>query len=289
MIKIMTDAAADIDQQTAKELEIEVLPFIINLDGESIVADVHLTPDAFYDKVRAAAEIPTTSQMSPEDVEAVYRRLCSGGNSVIHIAMSANGSGIYNTSCMVAQMLQEEGLDITVIDSAMFAFAIGRAAVQAARMAKAGKSKEEIIAYVTGVYDRDTAYFVVDDLTYLKKGGRIKATTMAVSALLDIKPILMIKDGLVEAYQKVRGLKKAMAILCGYAEERMDMSGESEVILLHSDAEDKVAVLKAMVEERVKPDKITVVKIGPIITAHAGLGLVGIYFKHKESYKNYVS
>ncbi len=287
MIKIMADAAADIPKELAEEWDIEILPFMIYLGDKAVKADVNLAPETFYTMLEESGCVPTTSQMSPADVEKVYRRLCENGDSVIHITMSANGSGIYNTSRMVAEQLNDEGFDITVIDSTMFAYVIGYTVVEAAKMAKAGKSKEEIVRYVNEVYHRDTAYFVVDDLTFLKKGGRIKATTMAISSLLDIKPILNINDGLVEAYKKVRGLKRAMATLAAYAEERMDCPEENEVVLLHSNAPDKVEILKAMVEERVHPKKITVVKIGPIIASHAGLGLMGIYFKHKQPYESY--
>lgn len=154
-------------------------------------------------------------------------------------------------------------------------------------MAKAGKGKEEILAYLEETYHRDTAYFVVDDLTYLKKGGRIKATSMVVGNLLDIKPILNINGGLVEAYKKVRGLKRAMAILVDYAEERMEKPEENEIILLHSKAPDKVEILEKMLEERLHPKKIVVRQIGPIITSHAGCGVTGIYFKHQKPYESY--
>lgn len=287
MIRIMADTAADIPKELAEQYDIEILPFMIFLGEKSVLADKDLAPETFYTMLEESGCIPTTSQVSPEEVEKRYRRLGENGDSIIHITMSANGSGIYNTSCLVASQLKEEGFDITVIDSTMFAYAIGYAVVEAAKMAKAGCSKEEIIAYVTEVYHRDTAYFVVDDLTFLKKGGRIKATTMAISTILDIKPILNINSGLVEAYQKVRGLKRAMAKLASYAAERMENPEENEVILLHSNAPDKVEILKKMVEETVRPKSIWVGKIGPIITSHAGEGLMGIYFKHKKPYESY--
>lgn len=287
MIRMMTDAAADILPEEARELGIEILPFMIHLGDQTIRADMDLEPEDYYAMLRETSEIPTTSQMSPADVEEVYRRLGKDGDSIIHVTMSGNGSGIYNTSCLVAEQLKGEGFDITVLDSAKFAYVIGRPVVQAAKMAKDGGTKEEILAYLEESYNRDTAYFVVDDLTFLKKGGRIKATTMAVGTLLDIKPILTISDGLVEAYKKVRGLKKAMSVLLGYAEERMENPEENEVILLHSDAMDKVEILSQMLEEKLHPGKITVRKIGPIISSHAGLGLIGIYFKHKQPYGTY--
>ena len=287
MIKLMVDRAADIEPEVAERYDIRVLPFMIMLDGESIVAGKDFDVQEFYEKVRKSESVPTTSQMSPEDVEQMFREI-GKENQIIYVSISANGSGINNTANMVAnQLIEEEGFDITVINSEMYTMVIGYPVIVAAEMAKSGAGKQEIIDYLNEVYKRDTAYFVVDDLTFLKKGGRIKATTMARSALLDIKPILMIRDGLVEAYKKVRGLKKAMSILVGYVEERMENPEENEVMILDTDAPDKVAIVEQMLKERVKPGKITYCHIGPVITAHAGVGLIGVYFKHKKPYTEY--
>ena len=286
MIKIVTDSAADIPKSIAEELDIEILPFMINIDGKQIVADKNLTPQEFYKMVENCVEIPSTSQMSPADLEDIYRKI-GAENTIIHITMSARGSGINNTSNLVAAQLNDEGFDITVIDSGKFTMIIGDTVIKAAKMARSGASKQEIIDFTNENYARDTAYFLVDDLTFLKKGGRIKATTMAISKVLDIKPILFINDGLVEATRKVRGLKKSLSVLVDFIEERMENPEENEVMILDSDAPDKVEVIEEMIRERIKPKTITYAKIGPVITCHAGPGLVGVYFKHKKPYTEY--
>ena len=286
MIKIVTESAADIPKSIAEELDIEILPFMINIDGKQIVADKNLTPQEFYKMVENCVEIPSTSQMSPADLEDIYRKI-GAENTIIHITMSARGSGINNTSNLVAAQLNDEGFDITVIDSGKFTMIIGDTVIKAAKMARSGASKQEIIDFANENYARDTAYFLVDDLTFLKKGGRIKATTMAISKVLDIKPILFINDGLVEATRKVRGLKKSLSVLVDFIEERMENPEENEVMILDSDAPDKVEVIEEMIRERIKPKAITYAKIGPVITCHAGPGLVGVYFKHKKPYTEY--
>lgn len=286
MTKIVTDSAADIPKSIAEELDIEILPFMINIDGKQIVADKNLTPQEFYKMVENCVEIPSTSQMSPADLEDIYRKI-GAENTIIHITMSARGSGINNTSNLVAAQLNDEGFDITVIDSGKFTMIIGDTVIKAAKMARSGASKQEIIDFTNENYARDTAYFLVDDLTFLKKGGRIKATTMAISKVLDIKPILFINDGLVEATRKVRGLKKSLSVLVDFIEERMENPEENEVMILDSDAPDKVEVIEEMIRERIKPKAITYAKIGPVITCHAGPGLVGVYFKHKKPYTEY--
>ena len=286
MIKLVTDMAADIPKSVAEELDIKVLPFMIHIDGKQILADINLSPEEFYDIVESSEEIPTTSQMSPADVEELYRSV-GKENTIIHITISSKGSGINNTCNLVANQLNEEGFDITVIDSTMFAYVIGKVVVEAAKMAKNGASKQEIIDFAEESFERDTAYFLVDDLTFLRKGGRIKATAMVISKVLDIKPILNINDGLVEAFKKVRGTKKALNTLVDYIEERMDNPSENEVIILDSNAPDKVEIVEQLLRERVKPKDIKYAKIGPIITSHAGTGLVGVFFKHKKSYTEY--
>ena len=286
MIKIVTDSAADIPKSIAEELDIEILPFMINIDGKQIVADKNLTPQEFYKMVENCVEIPSTSHMSPADLEDIYRKI-GAEYSIIHITMSARGSGINNTSNIVAAQLNDEGFDITVIDSGKFTMIIGDTVIKTAKMARSGASKQEIIDFANENYARDTAYFLVDDLTFLKKGGRIKATTMAISKVLDIKPILFINDGLVEATRKVRGLKKSLSVLVDFIEERMENPEENEVMILDSDAPDKVEAIEEMIRERIKPKAITYAKIGPVITCHAGPGLVGVYFKHKKPYTEY--
>ncbi len=286
MIRIMTDAAADIPKAVCKELSIEVLPFMVHFSDKSIRADVDLAPQEYWQMLKESGEVPTTSQMSPADLEDVYRKLGTD-DPIIYISISSKGSGTYNTACMVAEQLKDEGFDITVVDSTMFSYVIGRPAVEAAKMAQRGASKEEILAYLKEEYRRDTAYFMVDDLTFLKKGGRIKATTMAIGTMLDIKPILNINDGLVEAYRKVRGTKKALAALADYAVERMDDPENNEVIVLHIDAKESAELLCNMVEDKVHPNKVSLMEVGPIISSHAGLGVVGIYFKHAKPYETY--
>ncbi len=106
---------------------------------------------------------------------------------------------------------------------------------------------------------------------------------MAISKVLDIKPILAINDGLVEALLKVRGLKKAFSTLVDFIEERMDDPENNELTILHSDALHKVEIVEAMARERVKPAKIVVREIGPVITSHAGTGLVGVYFNAQKA------
>lgn len=280
MVKIMTDMSADITKEQAERYGIKVLPFYINCGDESILADIDYTPKMFYEKFKAQTEMPSTSQATPDILENMYREL-GKENEIIHITIPANSSGIVNTARMIAGELQEEGFNITIIDSSMYSYGIGANVVEAAQMAEDGASKEKIVAFLKERFEKDKVYFIVDDLTTLKKGGRIKATTMVVSSVLDIKPILWSNDGMVEAFAKVKGLKRAIAKIVDHVEENILDPENAEIYVLHAEAPDKAEILKAMLEERISPKSVSIAEVGPIITCHAGLGVFGLYFKHK--------
>lgn len=286
MIKIMTDLSADVPKLLAERHNIAVLPFYINAGERSILAGQDYTPQMFYEEFGECEEMPSTSQATPGILEDMYRE-CGKDEPIIHITIPANGSGIVNTARMVsARLNEEEGFDITVVDSSLYSYAIGANVIDAAKMAESGASKEEIIGFLKERFENDKVYFIVDDLKYLRKGGRIKATTMVVSQVLDIKPILWSNDGLVEAFAKVRGIKRAVAKLVDCVEENIDDAENAVVYVMHANAPEKAELLSRMIEERVHPGKIVLNDVGPIITCHAGPGVFGVYFRHKKQEKN---
>ncbi len=281
MIKIMTDLSADLTKEMAEEYGIAVLPFYINCGEESILADINYTADMFYEKFNSLDEIPGTSQATPGILEDMYREL-GKDNQIIHITIPGNSSGIVNTARNISQQLiEEEGFDITIVESSMYSFGTGINVIEAAKMAQNGAEKNEILDYLNERFEKDRVYFIVDDLKYLQKGGRIKATTMVVSKVLDIKPILWSNDGMVEAFDKVKGLKRAISKMVDIAAEKIDDAENATVYVMHADAEKSAEIVAEMIKTKVNPKAIELGKVGPIITCHAGVGVFGIYFKHK--------
>ena len=168
----------------------------------------------------------------------------------------------------------------------MYSYGIGANVVAAAEMARDGATKEEILAFLKERFENDKVYFIVDDLKFLQKGGRIKATTMVISKVLDIKPILYSNDGLVEAFAKVRGIKKAIAKIVDLTEEKIDDAENATVYVMHANAPERAEITAKMIEERIHPAKIVFCEVGPVITCHAGPGVFGVYFRHKKQEKN---
>ena len=279
MIKIMTDLSADITREESERLNIAVLPFYINFGEESVLADIDYTPQMFYEKFKTSKEPPRTSQATPEILENMYREL-GKEQTIIHITIPANSSGIVNTARLISSQLnEEEGFDITVIDSSMYSYGIGANVVKAAEMAKDGASKDEICSFLKERFEKDKVYFIVDDLKNLQRGGRIRATTMVISEVLDIKPILWSNDGMVEAFAKVRGLKKAISKIVDIVEEKI--ADGANVCVLHADALSSAETMSRLIEERIGAGRTYIREVGPIITCHAGVGVFGLYFEHK--------
>lgn len=283
MIKFITDISADIPREVVKSRNLTVLPFYIITDNdESFLADIDYTPQMFYDKLKTLQEIPKTNQTPPDIIEDTYRSLGRDAE-IIHVTISAAGSGVVNSARIIANRLnEEEGFDITIVDSRTYSMGIGHHVLKAMDMADAGKTKAEIVEYLEKVYARDMVYFTVDDLTFLKKGGRIKATTAVIAKALDIKPILRNNDGLVEVFDKVRGTKKSISRLVDLAVEQMADPESGEIYILQSECPEKVELMKKLLNERLHPAKITVYDVGSIITCHAGTNVIGIFFEQKE-------
>ena len=149
MVRIITDISADIPKEFIEEHKVEILPFYINFSNESILADKDYEPQMFYKKLKETDEIPSTSQCTPDIVEQIFRKASEGGASVIYASIPARGSGVVNTANMIAKELNEnEGFDITVVESKGYSMGTGKPVMNAVLMAEDGKSKEEIIAYL---------------------------------------------------------------------------------------------------------------------------------------------
>ncbi len=284
MIKIIADISSDIPKKVANERGIAVMPFYITMDNdESVLAGIDYEPEMFYEKLKTLKEIPKTGQTPPPVIEEFYRA-AGKENQIIHITISGAATGTVNNAYRIAKQLnEEEGFDITVVDSRTFSMANGYHILCADDMAKEGKSKEEIVEYLEKAYARDTVYFTVDDLTFLKKGGRIKATTAGIAAALDIKPICHSADGLVEVFAKVRGMKKAISKMVEVAEKNMKDPKGGDFVILASECPEKVEYMKKLVSERLGTDKVSVYPIGPVITCHAGTNVLGMFFEQKDS------
>ena len=275
MIRVVTDSVSDIPKELAAELNIEVLPLIVNFGEKSYRDGVDLTSEDFFQLMKETSILPTTSQVAPGDFIRVFEDNIQKGNSVIVILISSQLSGTFS-SAVAARKIVERG-DIEIIDSQGVTFGQGLIVVEAARMAKKGCGKEEILKRVLYMKDHMQYKFVLDTLEYLHKGGRLSATSAFVGNLLNIKPILTVKDGKLVLEDKVRGRKKALKWLTDWIESNnIDLSNQT-IGINHSNDEAFAHELIEIIKHKYEVKEIITSKVGCVVGTHAGPGAVAMY------------
>ena len=280
-IKIITDSAADIPAELAQKYNITVLPLCVVIDGKVYYEGRDFTPREYYKRMSELKEIPTTSMVPAEMLRQEFEKNLTEYDKQIYITISAKSSGGYQAAHLMKTQLEEETgkpSNITILDSKSFTMVYGRIVIKMAQMAADGCSYDEIINFFNTEMPKSTAFFMVDDLIHLKKGGRINPGVAILGTLLNIKPILTINDGLVDAYKKERGKNRALENMVNYAIEQMSDPSENEIWIANGYAEEDCAVVTEKLKAKITPKSISHCEIGCVIGTHAGPGLVGIIF-----------
>ncbi len=281
-IKIICDSAADIPVDVAENLGIRVLPLWYTFDGENYLADgIDMTKTEFFNKMREEKVLPKTSQVTaPQWEEAFREEIANGADSILCFTMSSAASG----TCQSANIAKNEILadnpdaDITIIDSMALSFTYGLAITKVAPMVNEGKTVEEIIAEYERIMSKEVYFFLVEDLEFLKKGGRINLATLALANIMDIKPVLTLRDGLVVSCDKIRGGKRLYdKFMQMYKDKGYVLEGK-DIFVVHSLTEDKKESFVEAAKEAFNPASVTVLELGSTIGAHAGPGLSAVVY-----------
>jgi len=277
-IRIVADSTADIPQELREELGIVMVPLKVHFGQDVYLDAVTITTDEFYAKLEASSQLPTTSQPSPNDFIEVYNGILeeTPDAQILSFHLSSEMSGTYQ-SAVLAESLIEKEADITVIDSKSASFGFGMRVVEAARMARAGKSKEEILERVAWLRDNMRLYFLVDTLEYLQKGGRIGKASALIGSILNIKPILTVdKEGFVASVDKVRGQRKAMQRIVDLLRE--DFKDEPVgVMMAYSKHQGAATELYELARSHFNVQQVDYTTIGSVIGTHVGPGTAAIF------------
>lgn len=284
-ILLMTDSGSDIGMERAAKYGIKVLPLKYSFDGETYYLDgIDQTLEEFYEMEKSATDVPKTAQISPLEFEEAFEEAYKEGyDTVIYTSISGKASGTCQNAVMMANqvMSEHEGFKVEVIDSQTYSVLYGYAVIEGAKLLNAGKSAEEIIEKIKKICASANACFITGDLTHLKKGGRINAATFAVANMLDIKPVLVIKDGLVEQGAKLRGSKNLFKKFADVAKDMGDFN-EGRVFTIHTCVYEKAAFLRQAISEQYPEVVVEDALVGPVIGCHTGPDLLGIvYFSEK--------
>jgi len=276
-IRIVTDSSCDLPQQVADALGISIVPLSIRFGDDEYIDRTTITADEFWAKCAASAELPQTAAPSPGQFEEVYRRLKSeGATGIVVIALSSSLSFTLQSADLAAKAVAAD-IDVRIVDSRNASLGVGLTAVECAERAKAGDSIDQIVAMAERLVPRTHVFGALDTLENLKKGGRIGGAKAMLASALSIKPLIEVRDGLVEEAGKQRTRSKALNSLL----ETLKNAGRVERLgVLHAqcaDIDDFVAKVR-----EVYPGEIMVGDIGAVIGTHAGQGTIGIAFRTAE-------
>lgn len=270
---IVTDSTAYLPMQKMKELNIQMIPLAVTIDGVSYDEEIELSPTEFYDKVRGEGPLPKTSQPPVGRFVSLFESLKEQYDAIISIHLSSGISGTYAGAIQAGEMV--EGVDVFAFDSELSCYIQGFYVLRAAKMAEAGATPEEILAELNEMKKTMRAYFMVDDLTHLQRGGRLSGAQAFIGSLLQVKPILHFEDKVIVPYEKIRTRKKAMKrIVEMLAEDAAKMPLEAAII--HANCPEDAEKWLAELQEQLPNVDFTISHFGPVIGTHLGEGSMGL-------------
>jgi DegV family protein with EDD domain len=273
---IVLDSTADFPDARSRFPNWRVVPLYVNFGTESYKDGVELTAHEFYERLRTSPVLPTTSQPTPADFLAVYEEL-GAYERILSVHIAANLSGTYGSAGIAAAELGGER--VRTIDSESASVAISMLALAIQRRLERGTRDEEIDELVARYRREHGLLFTVDTLEFLARGGRIGKARAFAGQLLNVKPILSIREGEVLPVKRVRGNRRAFQEFVDALESQTRDEPGLRVGIAHADAPERLAELVKMVRDRRPRAQIELeTSLGAVIGAHAGPGTVGFFW-----------
>ena len=276
MTIIVADTTCGLPRDLLARREIPLIPQIVMFGEESFHDDRELDTALFLQKLKAAKDLPKTAAPEPPLYYPIFEKARNQKESVVIVAPTGKASGTVRSAQTAAQEFPD--VDIRVVDTQTISCNLGSLVLLADDMAKAGSSADEIVAKLEDMIPRGKIFFLVDTLEYLAKGGRIGGAKRLVAELLEIKPILQIKDGQVEPFEQQRTKKRALARLVDVAAEQCPGGESAYLCVLQVEAEKEAEALVAELKSRVNVPEIPIYELPPAIVVHAGPRAMGIGF-----------
>lgn len=273
MIKVITDSTCDLAPEIAARHGITVVPMLLEIDGRTYVDGIEITRDQFYANLESYHDVPKTAACSAGALaDAYHAAKAAGATGIISVHIARNVSGVCAAADIAAADARAEGLDVRVVDSGVLSIALGMQAVEAARMAEAGNSLDDIVAALEKRRHGSRLIVLVDTLKYLRKGGRVSAFSASIGELLNVKPLLEMREGVIAGIDKIRTRGRGLDRL---VEEVRSWVGDRPVVQLSvvctgTGQERDLATLRQRIEEIGPITPPETILATPIIGSHVG-------------------
>lgn len=278
VVKIVTDSSADLPEKIIKEMDITVVPLYVRF-GEQVYRDrVDISEDEFYQRLTRDSIHPSTIQPSPQDFSTVYKKLAKEADGIVSIHISNKLSGTWNSAMQAKGSINE--FPIEVIDSKVLSSGLGLIVISAAKLAMGGTKFSEIVKYINSAITRVHLEGLLDTLKYLALGGRIGKAKHLVGSLLNIKPVLTLKDGEVMPAGQVRSRSKGIDRLFEFAKSGNNIQDMS--IAYNTTPEEATALAERVGAAKIiDTNKIIFARIGPMLGVHMGPGTIIVSYLEK--------
>ena len=272
-IRIVTDSSADLPPELARQWNITVVPMNVVVGDVNYKDGVDISVDEFYRQLVASPQLPTTSQPSAADFQAVYGDLVEQGHSIVSIHVSAKLSGTLNSAEQARDSIG--AADIQIIDSQFASIPMGLVVLAAAQLAQNGGSSQEIADQVRRDLPLTQCYFLLDTLDYLQKGGRIGKAQAFLGGVLNVKPILGLRDGEVHPVERPRNRQRGMGRLLELAHQAAPLR---QLAVIYSTEPEMAVELRRGLTDLLPEDQVVTTRYGAVVGTYLGPNAVGLAF-----------
>jgi DegV family protein with EDD domain len=276
MTIIVADTTCGLPREILRQRGIPFVPQVVMFGEESYHDDEELDTASFLQKLKASPTLPKTAAPEPPLYYPIFEEAKKKGESVVVVAPTGKASGTVRSAQTAA--MEFPGLDVRVVDTLTISCNLASLVLVADDMAKAGASADEVVARLEDMIPRGRIYFLVDTLEYLAKGGRIGGAKKLLAELLEIKPILQVKDGQVEPFEQQRTKRRALARLVEVVVEGCKGGDEAHLCVLQVEAENEAQDLVEELKSKVFVSDIPIYELPPAIVVHAGPKAMGVGF-----------
>ena len=277
-IAIVTDSTAYIPPNLVQKHNLTVTPQVLIWGEETFQDGVDIQPDEFYARLKTDKVMPTTSQVSIATMKSTFENLIERGYDVLAILLSAKLSGTIQSAVQAKEMMEKVGDKVTFIDSRSTAMALGFQVLAVARAVDDGANLKEAVALAEKAREHTGVYFAVDTLEFLHRGGRIGGAKRFLGTALNVKPVLAVLDGHVEAVEQIRTKKKAIDRVFELVAEQTKGKTPVRVATLHAAAEEEAKALLERASKELDATESILTTVSPVVGTHAGPGTVGLAY-----------
>ncbi len=275
-IRIVVDSTSDVTKEIIEKHNLVMVPLVVNFEDDSYLDKVELTTDEFFDKLSKSEKLPTTSQASPATFVEVFSKILGEGDEVLGIFIGSDLSGTYQSAVIAKEMIGDDRIHI--IDSRSACLGTFALILEAIKLVNENKNIKEIVDRLERVKSKIEVIAAIDTLKYLLKGGRLTKTQAIAGSLLNIKPIITIKDSQISVVDKVRGNNNVLKWIDSWIDSNNFNLSNKTVLLFHARAKDRIDDLREIIVSKYGVKDIIESEVGAVIGTHTGPGVIAIAF-----------